>query len=251
MPTQSGPLLRELCGVLCPSPHTLRLPLPSGFSPSQPSFCRSRPGSHVAVPPARAYSAEVLGGSHHPPRDQAHQLLPVRFDPPAPPAGRTGRRGEHALGRLSSVLCFTHCLNDPPPLRQGLGSRRAALAHGEWTPGPLGSTCRCAFLHQGQGVPRDGKARGGRSPGHQCRGASPARAASPPGRAACFVVWTSSHLVLWVQPWGPSSHRTEPGNKEAKAGSRASPPQSETTLPGAGSPSFVQGQMRTDLPAAP
>lgn len=106
MPTQSGPLLRELCGVLCrtsytngfersPSPHTLQLPLPSGFSPSQPSFCRSRPGSHVAVPPARAYSAEVLGGSHHPPRDQAHQLLPVRFDPP--PHRLEGRAGEGSM----------------------------------------------------------------------------------------------------------------------------------------------------------
>lgn len=106
MPTQSGPLLRELCGVLCrtsytngfersPSPHTLRLPLPSGFSPSQPSFCRSRPGSHVAVPPARTYSAEVLGGSHHPPRDQAHQLLPVHFDPP--PHRLAGRAGEGSM----------------------------------------------------------------------------------------------------------------------------------------------------------
>lgn len=251
MPPQSGPLLRELCGVLCPSPHTLRLPaalrllpFPAELLQESPWFPRRRSRRPEPTLP-RCWEAATTHPGIRPTSSSPFALTTP------PPAGRMGRRGEHALGRLSSVLCFTHCLNDPPPLRQGLGSRRAALAHGEWTPGPLGSTCRCAFLHQGQGVPRDGKARGGQSPGHQCRGASPARAASLPGRAACFVVWTSSHLVLWVQPWGPSSHRTEPGNKEAKAGSRASPPQSETTLPGAGSPSFVQGQMRTDLPAAP
>lgn len=89
MPTQSGPLLRELCGVLCPSPHTLQLPAALRLLP----FPAELPTS--PLPPARAYSAEVLGGSHHPPRDQAHQLLPVRFD--HPPHRLEGRAGEGSM----------------------------------------------------------------------------------------------------------------------------------------------------------
>lgn len=73
------------CGSRCPpaSPLPSRASAGVALVPTSP------------LPPARAYSAEVLGGSHHPPRDQAHQLLPVRFDPP--PHRLAGRAGEGSM----------------------------------------------------------------------------------------------------------------------------------------------------------
>lgn len=85
MPTQSGPLLRELCGVLCPSPHTLQLPLPSGFSPSQPSFCRSRRSRRPEPTLPRCWEAATTHPGIRPTSSS-----PFALTPPHRLAGRAG-----------------------------------------------------------------------------------------------------------------------------------------------------------------
>lgn len=96
MPTQSGPLLRELCGVLCPSPHTLQLPaalrllpFPAELLQESPWFPRRRSRRPEPTLP-RCWEAATTHPGIRPTSSSPFALIP-------PPHRLAGRAGEGSM----------------------------------------------------------------------------------------------------------------------------------------------------------